>query len=171
MLRTIILSIISLSLGLSVAFADSHKTNEIKFPKEYQSFKNYFSGDRLSPNDGQIIRIFANDIALKGMKKNAKLPYGSVIAAEIYKAKKDKDGEVIESNLGRRVRNKLAVIAVMEKRKGFGANVSKEFRNGDWDFAVFKPDGSVAKKDLNKCRACHAPLTEKQHVFSIEHLQ
>jgi len=170
MLRTIILASISLMLGLSVAFAEGNK-NEIKFPKDYKSFKNYYSGDRLSPNDGQIIRIFANDIAVEGMKKDGKLPYGSVLAAEIYKAKKDKDGEVIESDLGRRVRNKLAAIAVMEKRKGFGANIPKDLKNGDWDFAVFKTDGSVAKKDLDKCRACHAPLSETQHVFSIEHLQ
>ena len=171
MLRIIFLSFISLMLSLTVANADGHKMNEIKFPKDYKSFKNYFSGDRLSPNDAQTIRIFANDIAVKGMAKDGKLPYGSVIAAEVYKAKKDKDGEVIESDLGRRVRTKLAAIAVMEKRKGFGANLSEDLKNGEWDFAVFKPDGSVAKKDLNKCRACHAPLTEKQHVFSLEHLQ
>jgi len=171
MLRTIILTCISLMLGLTVANADGHKMNEIKFPKDYQSFKNYFSGDRLSPNDGQVIRIFANDIAVKGMEKDGKLPYGSVIAAEVYKAKKDKDGEVIESDLGRRVRSKLAAIAVMEKRKGFGADLPKDLKNGEWDFAVFKTDGSVAKKDLNKCRACHAPLTDKDHVFSFEHLK
>ena len=94
-----------------------------------------------------------------------------MIAAEVYKAKKDKDGEVIESDLGRRVRSKLAAIAVMEKRKGFGADLPKDLKNGEWDFAVFKTDGSVAKKDLNKCRACHAPLTDKDHVFSFEHLK
>ena len=172
MKRLLFVLLMSLGFGVGAVYADSHKHGEkieIKFPKDYKSHLLYFSGDRLSPNDGQTIRIYANEIAVQGMKKDGKFPFGSVLTAEVYKAKKDKDGEVIESALGRRLEGKLAVVAVMEKIKGAGEKWKGDLNNGDWDFATFKPDGTPAKKDLAKCAACHAPLKDKQHVFSIEH--
>lgn len=95
MKRILVLLCMTFALGLTGAMADDKKT-EIQFPKDYKSHTLYFTGDRQSPNDGQTIRIYANDIAVKGMKKDGKFPYGSVITAEVYKAKKDKDGDVIE---------------------------------------------------------------------------
>jgi len=170
MKRILVLLCMTFALGLTGAMADDKKT-EIQFPKDYKSGSLYFAGDRLSPNDSQTIRIYANDIALKGMKKDGKLPYGSVLTAEVYKAKKDKDGEVIESAIDRRIRGKFAAVAVMERIKGAGEKWKGDLNNGDWDFAIFKPDGSPAKKDLAKCAACHAPLTDSQHIFSLEHIQ
>jgi len=93
-----------------------------------------------------------------------------VIVGEVYKAKKDKDGNVIESSLGRRVRDKLAAIAVMEKGQGWGSTLPEDMRNGDWDFAIFSPEGERLNKDLNACRSCHAPMTKTQHLFSSDHL-
>jgi hypothetical protein len=58
----------------------------------------------------------------------------------------------------------------MEKRAGWGAAFPENLRNGDWDFAIFSPDGKPLNKDLNACRACHAPLKESQHIFSLQHL-
>ena len=168
MKRLLVLLCMTFALGAAGAVADDKKT-EIQFPKDYKSHKLYYTGDRLSPHDGQTIRLYANDIALEGMKKGGKFPYGSVLTAEVYKAKKDKDGEVSESTLGRRLEGKLAVVAVMEKIKGAGKKWKGDLNNGDWDFATFKPDGSIAKKNLAKCAECHAPLKDTQHVFSIEH--
>jgi len=163
--------ILAVALGLSVAVNTAIADEErISFPADYSTtFHNYLSLDRVQ-NDDQIIRLFANEIALKAAKEGRELPNGSVIVGEVYKAKKDKDGNVVESSLGRRVRDKLAAIAVMEKGEGWGATFSEEFRNGDWDFAIFSPDGKRLKKDLNACRSCHAPLKETQHIFSFEHL-
>ncbi|MCP4781664.1 MAG: cytochrome P460 family protein [Hyphomicrobium sp.] len=158
---------LGLSVAVSIAIADEER---ISFPADYSTkFDNYLSLDRVQ-NDDQIIRLFANEIALRAAKEGSELPNGSVIVGEVYKSKKDKDGNVVESSLGRRVRDKLAAIAVMEKGEGWGAAFSEDLRNGDWDFAIFSPDGKRLKKDLNACRSCHAPLKETQHVFSFEHL-
>jgi len=145
---------------------------KITFPADYaQTLKNYLSLDRTQDPD-QIIRLFANEKALEAAKAGQPLPEGSTIVAEVYKAKLDKDGNVIVSTLGRRIRDKLALIAVMQKRgEGFGKDLPEELQNNGWDFAAFKPDGSDAGKDLNKCRACHAPLKDTQHLFSIEHMR
>ena len=54
----------------------------------------------------------------------------------------------------------------MQKGEGWGEKFSPEFRNGDWDFAIFSPKGErLVKKDLNDCRACHQPFAETQHLF------
>ena len=168
MLRTAIAGSVLATLMGFVALADDAKIN---FPANYQDeLINYLSLDR-TQNDDQIIRLFASKEALEATKSGKELPYGTVIVAEVYKAKKDDSGNVVESALGRRVRDKFAAVAVMEKGKGFGAKLPEDLRNGDWDFAIFKPTGErLVKKDLNKCRSCHAPLATTQHLFSLEHM-
>ncbi len=142
----------------------------VAFPPDYASkFTNYLSSDRVQ-NPDQIIRLFANDVAMSGAMQGKALPDGSVLVGEIYAAKKDADGKVIVSSLGRRVSDKLVAVAVMEKRKGWGQRFPEELRNGDWDFAIFNPKGEKLDKDLNACRSCHAPLTSTDHLFSIEHI-
>ena len=167
-MRLFIIAITALLVVPIIALAQEAR---IKLPTDYRSqFTNYLSLDRVQNHD-QIIRLFANDVAMEGMKDGGKFSSGSILVAEVYKAKKDENGDVIESELGRRVRDKFALIAVMEKQPGWGEDFKAEHKNGDWDFAAFKPDGSVAaSKDLNACRACHAPLGKSDHVFSFEHI-
>ncbi len=169
MIKRLFAVVLAIGLGVTAAWADSQR---IPFPKDYRSkMVNYLSLDR-TQNEDQIIRLFTTEEALAAAKAGGELPDGTVIVAEIYKAKKDKDGEVIESALGRRIRDKFAAVAVMQKGKGWGAEFDDAHRNGDWDFAVFKPTGErLVKKDLNKCRACHAPLADTQHLFSLEHMK
>ncbi len=164
-----LLSYIAIFYTFTISLAISGNNN-IQLPVDYRStFTNYVSNDRLM-NPDQTIRIFANDIAMQGPGEDGKLPYGSVLVAEVYKAKKDKEGKIITSNLNRRVRDKFVLIAVMQREKGFSDNLPDGLKNEDWDFAAFKPDGSLAEKDLNECRACHAPLTTTNHLFSYQHL-
>ena len=165
------LLLLVISVFFAVPLVASAQDPKITLPADYKStFTNYLNLDRVQNHD-QIIRLFANDIAMKGMKDDGKFPYGSILVGEVYKAKKDANGEVVKSELGRRVRGKFALIAVMEKQPGWGDAFEPQYRNADWDFAAFKPDGSVAaSKDLNACRSCHAPLTKSDHVFSFEHI-
>ncbi len=165
-------------IGLTAAAAASllfstvavAKDDAISFPADYRTtYTNYLSLDRTQNHD-QVIRLFGNDLAMQGPGADGKLPYGSVLVGEVYKAKLDAEGNVIESELGRRVRDKFALVAVMQREKGFGDDLPAGLRNGNWEFATFKPDGSVAAKDLNACRACHAPHEETNFLFSIEHL-
>ncbi len=160
-----------LALSLALATPLLAEEQRIAFPQNYrETFVNYLNLDR-TMNDDQIIHLWANRIAIEGMKQDGVFPDGSILIGEVYKAKKDEKGEVIESSLGQRIHGKLALVAVMEKQQGWGDTFPEELKNGDWDFAAYKPDGSVANKDLDACRACHTPLVDMQHVFSIEHLQ
>lgn len=162
--------IFAATMSFVASFATAER-ERISFPKNYRTeLVNYLSLDR-TQNDDQVIRLFAPKEALEAAKSGKELPYGTVLVAEVYKAKKDADGEVIESSLGRRIRDKFAAVAVMQKEKGWGEKFTDETRNGDWDFAIFKPSGErLVKKDLDKCRTCHAPLKDTQHLFSLEHM-
>lgn len=159
--------ILALALTTGAALAEDAR---ISFPSDYKSsFTNYLNLDRVQ-NDDQIIHLFANDIALEAAEAGKELPNGSVLVGEIYAAKKDNEGKVQKSSLGLRIRDKLAAVAVMQKEEGWGATFPDGLRNGDWDFAIFSPDGKRLEKDLNACRQCHAPLADTQHLFSLEHL-
>lgn len=163
----ILLGMSVLCFGVTTVAAEDAR---VKFPQNYKKdFTNYLSLDRVQ-NPDQIIRLFANSAAADSRTTGGDMPDGAVLVGEIYAAKKDKDGEVVVSRLGRRIRDKLVAIAVMEKRKGWGDKIPAEFRNGDWDFGIFAPDGKPLNKDLNACRSCHAPLADTQHLFSLEHL-
>lgn len=161
--------VVALVASASVALADKDR---IAFPAGYKTnMKNYVSLDR-TRNDDQLIRLFAPKEALDAAKSGAELPYGTVLVAEIYKAKMDKDGKIIESSLGRRIRDKFAAIAVMQKGEGWGEKIPEELRTGDWDFAIFNSKGErLVEKDLNSCRGCHVPLKNTQHLFSLEHMK
>ena len=66
----------------------------MSFPANYATeFTNYLSLDR-SQNPDQVIRLFANDLALQGPDTEGKLSFGSVLVAEVYKANFDAQGGV-----------------------------------------------------------------------------
>ncbi|MGI9507927.1 MAG: cytochrome P460 family protein [Geminicoccaceae bacterium] len=142
----------------------------LDFPEGYkENFTLYFTGDRVF-EDEQTIKIYGNDIALEGVQKDGKLPDGSVLVAEIYAAMKDGDGEVLESQIGRRVSGEFKAIAVMERRMGWDDQYPDELKVGDWEFEVFSTAGENLGKDTTGCRECHHPLTDTEFMFSVEHL-
>lgn len=142
----------------------------LDLPADYRtSFDNYMVSDRLGQDD-QVMSMFANDIARNGARADGKLPYGSVLIGEVYGAKKDADGAVVESALGRRVPAELKAIVVMERREGWDAQYPDELKVGDWEFEVFSPAGENLGKDTTACRECHQPLTDTEFTFSYQHL-
>jgi hypothetical protein len=167
MMRALLWAGIGLGFLASSAMAGPEN---VGWPADYKSsFSNYFNGDRTA-NGHQVIRIFANDVAQNGAAADGKLPYGSVIVAELYSVKMDENEEAVESLLGRRIIDSLKAVVVMERGEGFDAEYSDELTVGDWEFAVFKPSGERVEKDVTGCRECHHELTDTEHLYSYEHL-
>ncbi len=151
-------------------FTAASADERVALPRDYkETFTEYLALDR-TQNPDQFIRLFADRTAMQGVDAQGELTEGSVLVGEVYSVKKDAHGNVRTTALGRRIPDQLLLIAVMEKRTEFGASPVSPVRTGDWDFAAYKPDGQVAPKNLDECRACHAPLTEEDFVFSIQHL-
>lgn len=161
---------IVLALALAASVGSLADDVRVDLPKDYQqTFVEYLSLDRVQ-NPDQFIRLFANKTAMQGKNDQGDLPDGSVLVAEVYSVKKNADGSVQHTALNRRVKDKLLLLAVMEKQAGFGETSSSPIKTGDWDFAAYKPNGELAPKNLDECRACHAPLTDADFLFSIEHI-
>ncbi len=142
----------------------------LDLPADYRTtFDNYLISDRLGQDD-QVMSMFANGIARDGARTDGRLPYGSVLIGEVYGAKKDADGAVVTSEIGRRVPAELKVIVMMERREGWDAQYDDALKVGDWEFEVFGPDGKNLGKDTTACRECHHPLTDTEFTFSYAHI-
>ncbi|MGH1483435.1 MAG: cytochrome P460 family protein [Geminicoccales bacterium] len=142
----------------------------LDLPADYKTaFDNYLISDRLGQED-QVISLFANDTAREGARADGKLPYGSVIVGEIYAAKADADGNILESELGRRIAAELKAIVVMERQEGWDDQYPDELKVGDWEFEVFSPAGENLAKDTTACRECHHPLTDTEFTWSYDHI-
>ncbi|MEM7316006.1 MAG: cytochrome P460 family protein [Planctomycetota bacterium] len=165
-MKTVVLGALFAQIVLTSAAAD----DRVALPENYQeSFIEYLSLDRVQNHD-QFIRLFANPVAMEGKDITGELEDGSLLVAEVYSVVKDEDGNVVTSALRRRIKNEMILIAVMEKQDGWAQSSSSAIDVGDWDFGAFKPDGTLAGKDLDACRACHSPLKSSDFLFSIEHL-
>ena len=155
---------------LLFCFAASAEESHVLLPVDYKKdFVEYLSLDRIQ-NPDQFIRLFANEVAMRGKNQKGELPNGSVLVAEVYSVKKNEDGTVKNTMLNRRIKDNLLLIAVMEKREAFGVNSNSKINTGNWDFGAYKPNGKIAPKNLDACRGCHAPLTGSDFLFSGEHL-
>ncbi|MCW5696411.1 MAG: cytochrome P460 family protein [Bauldia sp.] len=159
-----------LTLGAVTLTVAQEDEPRIAFPADFASeFTLYMEIDRVQ-NPGQVMRIYANDVALSGLDSEGRFPAGSILVGQIFAARTDADGNVIISDLGRQIIGNPAAVAVMEKEEGWGDAFPDELRNDDWDFAIFSPAGERLDRDLNACRSCHAPLGDIDHVFSFQHV-
>ena len=158
----------AVAVGASIALAQS-PDDRVAFPADYATtFTHYESVDR--QNGTQVMRLYANDIAMQGPGEDGRLADGAIIVGEVYPALKDDDGNVIVSELGRFIASDLAAVAVMEKQDGWGDAFPDELKNDDWDFNIFTATGESRDANLDDCRACHSPLDDRDHVFSFQHL-
>ena len=168
MKRIILLTIAGVVAAATTSFALEDRV--LEFPADYKTaFTKYYNNDRLLAEE-QTISLYANDIAKTGAQADGKLPDGSVLVAEIFAAKKDADGEVIESSLGHRLSGEMKAIVVMERRAAWADQYADGMKLGGWEFEVFSTKGENLAKDTASCRECHAPLGDSEFMFSLEHL-
>ncbi|NIO41864.1 MAG: hypothetical protein GTO41_17845, partial [Burkholderiales bacterium] len=69
-------------------------------------------------------KMYANDVAISSYKNGQPAASGSVIIMEVYKPKKNADGEPIVGADGINKIDKLAAIAVMERRTNWPGDLS-----------------------------------------------
>lgn len=143
----------------------------VELPEDYRtSFTNYASIDRTNPK--QIAEAWANATALAAAKQGGPLPDGSILIMEVWQARLDAQEKPVLDGNGRRIKDKLATIAVMEKRKGWGAGYPPEVRNGEWEYAAFDPTTRARRQqDYKPCFDCHKPKVETDFLFTLDNLR
>jgi hypothetical protein len=141
---------------LLLAGTSSAGPEKVKFPADYvHSFKLYNEVDLVAR---KVVRnYFVNPAALEAAKAGKPAPAGTVILMEDHKAKLGADGNPLLDANGRFIPEPdvLAVI-IQEKQPGWGADYPADKRNGEWEYAVFDPKGTL--KDGVKydgCFSCH----------------
>jgi plastocyanin len=139
--------------------------DKIAFPTNYQSGVLYTIADR---NDLKEYReMWTSSEAIEAARADKPLPYGTVITHVAYKAVTDSNGTPITDNKGRFIKGDLLFYFVMEKRAGWGAEYPDDLRNGEWEFAMFKPDRTFNEKaNINACMQCHKPHEQLDFVKS-----
>jgi len=159
--------VLLLPAGAAIAGADL-----VSYPDGYQESFTHFATRNRPDERKQVVKIFANDVALASAKDGAPLDSGSVIVMEVYKAQLDANEQPVTGADGFFVPAELAAITVMETRTGWGAEYPDEWRNGEWEFAAFKADDhSLVERDYQPCFACHKPLAEADYLFSFDALK
>lgn len=140
----------------------------VKFPQGYDSsFVNYTKMNRAG--SAAVAKMYANAIALSSYKNGQPAAPGSVIVMEVYKPKMDASGKPVIGSDGVNETDKLAAIAVMERRAAWPGNFSDSDRAGNWGFAIYNADGTPKENDL-ACVTCHAPLEKQDYLFSRQWL-
>ena len=146
--------------------------DNVKFPANYAKGVLYTTVDR--PDNKQFRKLYVTPFALDEVKAGRPLPSGTVITMVNYKAKLGADGQPEKDGNGRFIKtSEIAGIVVMEKRMGWGAEYPADMRNGEWEYRVFKADGSVNDKaDLKPCFTCHLQkVSNKDFVFTLDQLK
>lgn len=122
------------------------------------------------PDRGQVRHYWVPASAAEAAKAGRPLPSGTLILAEVYKARLGPDGEPVKGEDGHFEAGELAFYTAMQKIAGAGGQVPGIYRNGDWRYAVFDADRSRRSINEAKCLACHKPESERDYVFTLEQI-
>src|SRR5687767_5316033 len=157
------------ALASAAAFAGPEK---IKFPSDYLKGVLYQTLDRTDTK--QYRELYAPAEAVEAVRKGRPIPDGTVLTLVQWSVQQDADGKPLKDANGRFIKNQIIGHTVMEKRKGFGADYPADWpRNGDWEYAVFTPEGLPnAKANANNkaCFTCHLPHAKQDFVISLAKL-
>ena len=158
------------SLGWSglvgdVAVAASPKDGEIALPADYASWPKFLS-EVQREDTNQVRELYVSPGGTKACPTGS-FPNGTRLVMELYKAKTD--GEMLVKGAeGKLIKGSLAKVFVMEKNDGWGQDVPDHLNNGNWVFGAYGSDGTRLAEDFTKCRACHAPLAQKDYVHRVD---
>lgn len=141
----------------------------VAFPEGYKKTDTqYTTVNRVNGN--QVAVLYANASAMGSIRYGDRLVPGSRIIMEIYKLKKDAEGNPIKGVDGIYEKGDLAAVAVMEKSIEWPENFMVDHRAGDWGFALYDPQGNVKANELD-CASCHIPNTGTDHLFTHAQLK
>ena len=141
------------------------KDGDIALPADYKSWPKFLS--EVQREDAKQVReLFVSPTGARACP-TAAFPQGAQLVMELYKAKAE--GEALAKGAdGKLVKGDLLKVFVMEKNEGWGQDVPDNLKNGAWVFGAYGPDGKALAEDFTKCRACHAPLAQKDFVHRYD---
>ena len=163
------LVVLSGVLASTAAFAGPEK---IKYPSDYLKGVLYQTLDR--PDNKQYRELYATPAAVEAVRKGQPIPSGTVLTLVQWSVQQDDKGNPIKDSNGRFIKKDIIAHTVMEKRTGWGADYPADWpHNGEWEYAVFGPDGQPNEKanaNNKACFTCHLPHAKQDFVISLAKL-
>jgi hemoglobin len=160
----IAMSVATLAVAVTVMAGGPPKDGELALP-DYKGWPKFLA-EVQRPDAKQVREIYINPAGTKA-SHGQPFPDGTQFVMELYKAKADGDKLVTGAD-GKLAKGDLAKVFVMGKDKGWGEGVPDNLKNGAWVFSAYGPDGRALAEDFTKCRACHAPLAQKDFVHRYD---
>jgi plastocyanin len=167
-------AVVGLGIAAACAWAASGEGANpelIAFPKDYSTWQMYATVDRYDTK--QYRELYAKPEVVKAVREGRPIPDGAVLVMAIHAANVDDKGAPLKDAKGRFTKGALNGVTVMEKRKGWGASIPEEWRNADWQYSSFQPDGTRNEKanaGIRACFVCHKPHEKQDYVMSLAQL-
>ncbi len=141
---------------------------DVAFPTGFEKWEMY---QQLNRHDVKQYReLYAKPEIVKAVREGKPIPNGTVLALAAFAAQEGPDGKPLRDAKGNFIKGKPIVVTVMEKRAGWGNSVPTEWRNGDWQYAAYTPDGKPNEKanaGIKACFECHLPHAKQDFVISL----
>jgi hypothetical protein len=154
-------------LGGSLIAQQGTGPARIAYPRDFEkTFHLYNVTDRF---DGKHVRfMYINREAAAALKPGQPLPDGTIVVMHLRAAQLDAAGNVVLDADGRmKPTERTLAVMVQEKRKGWGEAIPANLRNGDWDYAAFRPDGTPnPEARLDSCFTCHLNRKTRDFTFT-----
>jgi hypothetical protein len=134
----------------------------INLPADWESrFIRYATMDRADRK--QVLQMFVNPEAFAAAAPGQPLPQGTTIIMTVTKARLAPDGTPLRDQQGRFIPEpRPSGIAVQEKQPGWGVGYGPDKRNGEWEYALFTPDGGRNNASVEPCFTCHLQTRAQQ---------
>lgn len=152
--------------GCAMHQSAAPKDGELPLPAAYQSWPKFLSAVQ-RPDTKQVREIYMNPASRQATAASG-FPNGTVFVMETFAARTRADGSLVTGPDGKLVKGELQAIGVMGKGAGWGQYVIEPLRNGNWVYSQWQPNGQKAAVDLNTCRACHLPLSQKDFIHRYD---
>jgi plastocyanin len=141
---------------------------DVAFPQGFEKWQMYQQVNRHDTK--QYRELYAKPEVVKAVREGKPVPNGTVLAMAIFGAQVDADGKPTRDAKGNFIKGKPIGVTVMEKRAGWGASVPEAWRNGDWQYSSYLPDGKPNEKanaGIKGCFECHLPHAKQDFVISL----
>ncbi|MGQ0512494.1 MAG: cytochrome P460 family protein [Betaproteobacteria bacterium] len=156
-------------LAAGVAGIAAAGPDRIKFPSGYLKGTLYATVDR--PDTKQYRELYASPGVVESVRAGKGVPHGAVLTLVQWSVHQDAKGVPIKDSNGRFMKKDILAHTVMEKGKGWGAEYPDSLRNGEWEYAVFSPQGDLnLKANYKACFECHKPHEKMDYVTSLAKL-
>jgi len=157
---------ITAALSAVTALAADTATPEVVNPVgRWDEYESIIQADM--PLRGTLRQVLIDRVSAAEARRTGRLPYGSKIVMRDFQGVPDGKGGWKTEN-DRLVAGPPVVVLVQQKERGWGTTHPPEVRIGEWEFALYTPDGKPIKADFEKaCMPCHKQVEATDYNFLV----